>query len=284
MALGLTQNASTANQFCVPCCTANKGCCTSQFELFDKESVTITFNNFRYFTGSDGSTSENNPWLDFYISPFSGVLKRNDLVNSLHKESFPNTKDFNYYLNNPTDTVDEGYPPNVIIGPYNPGGLFYLVATRSIPVNILVNPKTSIYQNGTTKETTLPVKAYNGYYAAVAIYCDGSTYGVVLSLYRDWTQNDPPVNQIPGLIPTKPMIVGEMIGTSSVLSCSPLFAKGVAETSPFPKGFHWAQDDLTAKFAYYLILYEPQNGTPYYSYNTFAYTPFNWKMDWYITE
>lgn len=288
MTLGLTRNASTSNQFCIPCCASPLGrCCNEEFEFVDKESLTISFKNFRYFNSLAYGTSENNPYLDFYINDFSATLKRRDLIDSLFKLNFPGTKDFNQFANNSLDTVDEGYPENIPIGNMNPSGVLYHLPNRIIDVEIFLNPKTSTVQNGFLQQIIEPLYYYQvKYYAEVIVYCNAiGGYSFTFSLFREWIGTDPVIQTIQGLIPSQIMIVGGMLGSSTVYSCNPLFAKGIAVgPPPSPYGFHSAQDSGKGKFAYYKIKNIDQFGNISYDSSTYAYTPFNFNMDWYITE
>ena len=223
----------------------------------------------------------------FFISPFSATLKRRDLIDSYYKQTLPGIKNYNEFANNPTDTADEGYPSNIIIGQNNPSGVIYHLSSRILKIDILINPKSSVTQTGNSTEIVNPFYCYNvKYYAEIAVICNQtSSYSVVVNLFREWIASDPVVDSIEGLIPSQVMINGGMIGSSDVYSCDPLFAKGTATGSQnFPYGFHYAQDSGKGKFAYYKITYINQFGVSSVSSDIYAYTPFNFNMDWYITE
>lgn len=283
MALGLTQNANLANQFCVPCCEANAGCCTSEFQSSDKESITITFNNFRYYTDANGLTCENNPYLDFYIYPFSAKLKRSDLVNSLYKANNPNVKNYGQFENASLDLLDAGFAPS-----QNPYGM--MVNSRKVKIPIFLNPKVFSYVLNNTTTTVFPYYYYDvSYYAEINLVCFNNYYAIGATIFRELSVYDEPVEPIEGLTPVIGMIVGQLntaygSGKNMVLSCNPFYGISSVGTSAFPIGFHWAQDSGTAKFAYYKYLFMDNFGNQSISYNTYAFTPFNYLMDVHLTS
>jgi hypothetical protein len=273
MTLFLNQSSRNATSFCAQCCKASIGCCTTSFQNADRSSVNLIFNNFRFFENDNG-TSESNPWLDFNISNFTATLKREDLVDSNFKQNYPGQKNYYTFENNPTDLIDEGFQQ-----PSLPGLPFvqYLITSRLITIPVSVSPKTATFDLPPDR-VDKPSYYYPGpYYADMVFTCSGSRYYCQARLLRVLSPNDPPANNVAGLTPTIGMIVGFMSGYLNIFSCDPLFGYGTFESViPIPRGFHFAQDLGISKFAYYTTSTD--------GYNLYAYTPFNYKMDWYITE
>jgi len=231
-----------------------------------------------------------NPYLDFSIEPFSATLRRFDLVSS----SAPPGFNYGVFNNGMTDLASAGFDPTL----NTPDGYYplYNVTARAIPITVNINAKETSFSSGTYREKYEVVKVNNTqHYADITVQCDSDSYIVNFGWWRDTNAADTPYRyffktmpDITGLTRMVQMLNG-MPGHESlgqVSSCSPLIASGTSKSVCSPCGLYNPPDGQTyTALAYWRMRYSYDSGATYSTgiYN-YSYQPFNFTMDWIITE
>lgn len=279
MALGLTQNASTANQFCVPCCHGAMGrCCTPELIENQTSSLTLTFHNFQQL----GSTQ----YCDIFIDDFSVNLKRADLVSNA-AIGLPDNHLYSNYGTGAINITDEGYPEQQLDPP--PSTSLYYLASRIVPISLTITRKEFVDNTSFVVPTRYkPLIGYdkNGqYYADVTVTCSQGGYLVGLLITRVPVANDNAISLskpvIPGLINLYTTFGASMTGTSQFVDyCNPLIAHGVAYNSN--AGIYGNQLLLATPALVYMTEEIFINGS-WQFLTPFAVIP-ACSMDWYLTE
>lgn len=292
MSFSLNGNTSSESILCVPCCVKDlERCCTNELSVVNLESVNIHFYNFRLQIGpieNPNYTMIDNPYLDFNIDPFSATLTRSDLI--LSSENFVN---YGYYTTGAEDLVSAGLNPDP--NPYSYP--VYKVASRLIPVPVDIYAKNVISTNGNLVQKFTVIKTNNSqFYADISLSCINENYRVYVRWFRDVKEDDIPYYPFfvekPGAEGIK--MVVEMLSppfysNSKTVHCDPFVASGNSYSECNPCGFHFAQDGASTnggyiKMAYWNVMTSYDFGATFQPGQLYAYTPFNWTMDWIITE
>lgn len=280
MALGLTRNASTANQFCVPCCHGAVGrCCTPELIASNTESLFIHFHNYQQLGQND--------FVDIFIDDFTVELKRIDLISS-DNSNLGNNYLFSNYQTGSEYISNEGYDQQ-LNNQFTSSGQTFLfhLSDRLTPVPITIQPKPFYDNTFIVPRRYLPVPGYDKnsiYYADCFIRCDVNNYFVVIGFWRVPVASDPiNVNnyQVSGLTILQSTFGANFIGNvSSIDHCGPMAAHGtLANQLP---GLYGGQT-LTSSPALAYFNEESLIDGVWSHQNTVAVVP-ACTMDFYISE
>lgn len=229
MALGLTQNASNAIQYCLPCCKQLVfSCCENDLAVNEIETLNIHFFDM---------VCTVNPILNIFIKPFTVPLKRLSQIPGGRHWANPSVLPSNY-----TRWTSGAffYDPAIYGFVYPP--VYYAAALRErlTPIDVTINAS-SYVQNGI--EDSMPNYGNNikirytpalinetQYYADVPFAnCASGNFEIGLRIYRDLIQglDIHETNQIQDFYLVAPLVGGGVYQptySGSVYNCSPYLA------------------------------------------------------------